>query len=256
MANKSIEDALQEEKLLFYRLIKSAAHELRTPLATINMASHATEKIMADVFNGYKVALAHKLIEPTVSDAKLQMIESSLTGIKKSAQDSQDFLSGLITYVENYALNPKDATILSITACLDKLLNGYPFNNDQERMLVHIDIKHEFMFKAPEIFINDLLAGLLKNALFYIEQAGNGDITIWTEKEKNWNILHFKDTGLGVKDERLSHVFDRLFSRRPDGTKAGLGFSKEALRQFGGIITCDSKEGEYTHFTIKFPVVE
>jgi two-component system, CAI-1 autoinducer sensor kinase/phosphatase CqsS len=257
MASKKDADAtaLQAEKALFYRITKSAAHELRSPMATITMASHATEKIMADVFNGYKVAIEHKLIEPSVNPAKFQLIEGSFVGIKKAVEESQNFLTSLTRYIESYAINPKDIKPLSITTCVDRLLSNYAFNNDQERALVHIDLKHEFTFKVPEIFIEDLLAGLLKNALFYIKQAGKGDIHIWTETEKSANVLHFKDTGAGMKSENLSHVFDRLFSRRDDGTKAGLGFCKEMISEFGGSMTCDSKEGEYTHFIIQLPAI-
>lgn len=241
------------EKALFYRLIRASAHELRTPLASINMASHATEKILTDVFNGYKVAVEHKLIEPSVNPAKFQLIESSFAGIRKAVEDSQNFLTTLTDYVENYIKSPSDLEALSITACVDKLLNSYPFSNDEERALVHVDLKHEFSFKAPGVFVDDLLSGLLKNALFYIQQAGKGDVHIWTEASKTTHTLHFKDTGLGIEPKALAHVFDRLLSRRPDGTKAGLGFCKEILRVFGASITCDAKEGDYTHFVLEFP---
>ncbi len=252
----NVDAALQTEKAFFYCLIRSAAHELRTPLATITMASHATEKILADIFNGYKIAVEHKLVEPSVHPAKFQLIEGSFVGIKKAVEDAQNFLTILTRYVENYTMDPADTKMLSITACVDKLLSRYPFNNDQERTLVHVDLKHEFMFKAPEVFIEDLLLGLLKNALFYVRQANKGDVHIWTETTQDSNVLHFKDTGLGIETKNLPHAFDRLFSRRPDGTKAGLGFCKEVLRAFGASITCDSKEGEYTHFMIQFPIIK
>jgi signal transduction histidine kinase len=100
-----------------------------------------------------------------------------------------------------------------------------------------------------------ILFNLLKNALYYIEASGKGDIHIWLENDEGKNTLHFKDTGPGISATLLPSIFERFFSRRKHGTGMGLAFCKSVMQEIRGDIQCRSKEGEYTEFVLTFPTL-
>jgi signal transduction histidine kinase len=55
-----------------------------------------------------------------------------------------------------------------------------------------------------------------------------------------------------MPSEVLKHIFDRFFTRTHHGSGIGLTFCKMAMEAFGGDITCESVEGDYTLFVLTF----
>jgi PAS domain S-box-containing protein len=70
--------------------------------------------------------------------------------------------------------------------------------------------------------------------------------------------LEFFDNGIGIKEEDLDKIFDPFFTTRRDkgGTGLGLSLSFGIIREFGGTITVESKEGNYTRFIVELPAID
>jgi signal transduction histidine kinase len=98
-----------------------------------------------------------------------------------------------------------------------------------------------------------VLFNLLKNALYSLEAAGKGEITLHIETGQDGNRVIFRDTGLGIAREVLSHIFDGFFTTRADGTGAGLAFCKRTLASFDADIQASAVQGEFACFTLSFP---
>lgn len=67
----------------------------------------------------------------------------------------------------------------------------------------------------------------------------------------------FSDSGVGIPRDVLHHIFDPYFSRRADGaegTGMGLSIVRSIIEGYGGSIQADSRTGEGTTFTIRFPL--
>jgi len=64
-----------------------------------------------------------------------------------------------------------------------------------------------------------------------------------------------KDTGIGIAKENLSHIFEPLWTTKPNGTGLGLACAYSIVKKHNGIITVKSKEGKGTVFTIYLPAV-
>jgi len=141
-----------------------------------------------------------------------------------------------------------------ISTCIELMLHEYPLE-ECERKLIHWDQSIDFTFSSNELYVKHILFNLLKNALYYIKAANKGEIYIWQEQGKKFNHLYFKDTGQGIPFSVLHHIFENFFSRTTRGTGVGLAFCKSTMLSFGGDIMCDSEEGEFTTFTLSFPVV-
>jgi signal transduction histidine kinase len=105
------------------------------------------------------------------------------------------------------------------------------------------------------------LFNLFKNALHAIAIAGKGEIFISIEPAnpssgKKHNQLIFKDTGPGISPDNLRHIFDRFYTKTEHGTGIGLAFCQSVMQRLGGQITCTSRQGEHTTFTLSFPVLK
>ena len=238
------------------RLMSCTAHDLTTPLVTIRLSAQALEGILPKLFEGYRIAVAQNLIEPLPMDEAhfkfieykaIENIENVVTQVIKRLQFTNEV-------VKQFTLaSPDELEVFSMKACIESLLKTYPFENEAQCKLIHLDLQQDFKFKGVRIFVEHMLGNFLNNALYYIKYAERGEVYISITQEANWNILRFKDTGPGISESRLPDVFYRFFSEREDGVKIGLGFCRHVLRIFGGELECASIEGEFTEFTVKLP---
>ena len=141
---------------------------------------------------------------------------------------------------------------LSILACISEAVDQYP---DKGEIIIDINKTVDFQFLGERQAFIHVIWNLMKNAIFYIHEAGKGKIEIWTETGSDWNVLHFKDTGTGMKSDQLKHIFEGFYSETRHGTGIGLPYCKLVMKHFDGDIECEAKEGQYTHFVMKFPAV-
>ena len=72
--------------------------------------------------------------------------------------------------------------------------------------------------------------------------------------------MEVRDTGAGISAEQLPHIFEKFYqadnqgSARAPGSGLGLAIAKQIVEAHGGTISCESKPGVGTCFTITLPV--
>jgi two-component system CAI-1 autoinducer sensor kinase/phosphatase CqsS len=208
------------------------------------------------LLNAYKIALEHNLVTTTIDNKHLKILDALVPNIRTESTQAIEFLDLLHPYDKKLLSSSEDIAQLSIKACLNHLLEQHAFKNEQERALVTVECKEDFQFKCAPIFIDNLLSNLLDNALRCIEKAAKGTLSIWTTNSKNYNEIHFKDTGSGIAPNNMLRVFHRFFTQRNGITLPGLGFCRLAILQADGDVTCNSALGEYTEFVITFPKIK
>jgi two-component system sensor histidine kinase BaeS len=103
---------------------------------------------------------------------------------------------------------------------------------------------------------------LITNAIRYTPEGGR--VTVSTDREKMdgraWTTVTVADTGMGIPEEELSHIFDRFFcGEKPrkmqvSGTGLGLTIVKEIVELHGGRVTVESQVDEGSTFTIWLPL--
>lgn len=245
---KDIEVAHEKIKAL-EAVAGTIAHELRTPLASIKNA----------------IEIIHNRISGETVDLKNESL-SLLPSIFKEISESVQFIASEIQYTQmtiNMLLinmrKQDDKTIplknTSIKESIETALNRFPHSDQESKALIHLQLSHNFNFNGNDLFIH-VIFNLIKNSLYFIERAGKGRITIWSEIGEKVNYLHFRDTGTGIKLEHQCKLFQRFFTTERTGTGLGLSFCKTYMTNIGGDITCHSKENEFTEFVLSFPNVE
>ncbi|HIQ00576.1 MAG TPA: ATP-binding protein, partial [Anaerolineales bacterium] len=99
-----------------------------------------------------------------------------------------------------------------------------------------------------------------------IQYTSEGRVVVSTGREEAegrvWAVVRVADTGMGIPEEEMPHIFDRFFRgvepRRMQvpGTGLGLAIVKEIVELHGGRVTVESRVGEGTTFTVRVPAAE
>lgn len=103
--------------------------------------------------------------------------------------------------------------------------------------------------------LRSALENLCYNALSFTPE--DGTVTLSLGEEDGRAVISVSDTGLGIAPEDLPHVFDRGFTRRPDGSGEGMGLFlvRTAAIEHGGSVEAASRLGEGSVFTLRLPLV-
>lgn len=103
--------------------------------------------------------------------------------------------------------------------------------------------------------LNRVLNNLVSNALRHTPAGGT--ITLWAKQESGATLLGVSDTGSGIAEQDLPHIFERFYrgdSSRSDGESGlGLPIARSLVEAHGGTITVDSALGKGTTFAIRLP---
>ena len=103
--------------------------------------------------------------------------------------------------------------------------------------------------QMEQVFFN-----IVKNAL---EAMHDGDsLSIEIASDDRDVSITFRDTGEGMDDEQLAHLFEPYRTTKEKGTGLGLMVTARIVRDHGGTIAAESKPGEGTAFTVRLPRLE
>jgi signal transduction histidine kinase len=114
----------------------------------------------------------------------------------------------------------------------------------------HIDIvnniQHNIFLEADRLRIEELLNNLINNAVKYSNDGGS--IYINTENSDDSTTVSIKDTGIGMTDDEIKHIFDEFYkadSSRHDFDSSGLGMPicKRIVEKHSGRIWAESDGG-------------
>jgi signal transduction histidine kinase len=253
-------EKIEQEKLQAMAAVGgSIAHELRNPLLAINTNLNGIRKYVPFLLTGYQKANAHNLLEDK-EKIRLDRFEVLLTAVEDASAEIQyaNTMINMLLLKVKPNIKSGDMAICSIFDCIDDALRRYPFNSAEQAKLINWSMENDedFNFKGSQLFIVHVLFNLIKNALYFVADAGKGQIYISTKIGKKTNTLHFKDTAKGIPAYVLPHVFTRFYTKTDTGTGLGLAFCKIVMTGMGGDITCKSQEGEYTEFILTFPKLD
>ena len=213
-------EAEQERNRLKRQLTNNINHELKTPVASI------------------QVCLETLLSGINLSEEKRQeLIERCYANSDRLRRLLNDV--SLITRIEDgSALIGKERVVINdIIGEVAKELEMLP---EDEHLLLHTDFSDEVIIDGNPSLIGSIFRNLTENAIAYSE-GRNIYISLLENNEKLCRI-RFEDDGKGVEQKHLSHLFERFYrvdkgrSRQKGGTGLGLAIVKHAVQFHGGTI--------------------
>ena len=237
---------IYKEKILFQKAISgSIAHELRTPISSISNFSNSLNGILPDLIDTYLKAYPDEL-----SPMKQKTLKNSLRYIKESCKETFFTIDLLLHNIKPVTVG--NQRLCSIRDVVQEAIKFYPDTNLEDK--IQLNIEDDISFEGDPILFKHVMFNLLKNAIQAIQEAGSGKIYIYTTKKApSSHCLHVKDTGCGISEENLGHMFELFYTKKNSGTGLGLHFCKSVMEGANGYISCKSKQGVYTEFILQFP---
>lgn len=112
------------------------------------------------------------------------------------------------------------------------------------------------LVRADKERIGQVIINLVHNAIKFTPPGGK--VTVDTRSENSAVITRVSDTGIGIPEEDLPHVFERFYkvdkSRSGGGTGMGLAIAKHTVQAHGGNIWVHSEEGKGATFSFSLPL--
>jgi signal transduction histidine kinase len=105
--------------------------------------------------------------------------------------------------------------------------------------------------KVDQEQLRRALLNMLKNSLEAMPDGG--DITISTGRDSGRVSISIVDSGSGIREEDLEHIFSPFFTTKEIGTGLGLPLAQQIVAEHGGEISCSSRWGAGATFVVTLP---
>lgn len=234
-------------------LVASLAHEMRTPLASLKLQSKILSDYLPELIAGYRQSCKESRLHQPINEQTLANLELSAKILEREVVQANHAIDMLMALTTAHYVNEKDFKHFSMKECVELAVSRVPYKNDAEK-IVSVDVKSDFVVLASHEFLTFVLINLIKNSLDALRGKERGSIKITVAADAAGNRLEFLDNGVGIDEKILPYIFDRFFTTKNRGNNSGVGltFCRKVMESFGGSIICESKQGEYTLFTLLF----
>ena len=229
------------------------AHELRNPLATIRLSTRGIKRYNDILMENYYAAQKANLGTPELPD--IELMERVFKNVEAEINFSNTMIDTLLANSKEMATQPTASASNQIAQCVQAAITRYPLTSDDERKLIHLDLKNDFSYQGDDLMVTHVIFNLLKNALHIIKEQQKGQIfiSLGTPLEGKYNFLHFKDTAKGMSEKTRAKIFDLFYTESTSGTGVGLAFCTMIMKGLHGKIEVKSELGVYTEFVLSFP---
>ncbi len=234
--------SLEDVELRRRELVSDLTHELRTPLT---------------VLRGYLEELAAEQIEPTPE--VYQQLAKETRRLERLVNDLQELSKAEAGYL------PIKLQAVDLRPLLESLVQKFSDQLLEDGPVLRLECPDQSPLVLADIDrVEQVLVNLIGNALTYTK-AGSITVSAWTQAEeiksrvsRMWVAV--TDTGIGIAQEDLPHVFERFWraeksrNQHTGGTGIGLAICKRLIELQGGQIGVESQLGVGSTFRFYLPL--
>jgi two-component system NtrC family sensor kinase len=221
---------VQAEKMAAIgRLTASIAHEINNPLQAIHNSLHLS---------------LHRTLEEAKRLKYLEMAQSEVRRLIEIVVRMLDFYRPSRGGVRPAAVNEVVENVLQLA----------------HKRLQHakVELHTELAPDLPPIpmvadQIKQVFLNLIINAVDAMPSGGDLWMRTRLTEDGEWVTVTFRDTGVGLSSEQMSHIFEPFYTTKASGTGLGLAISYGIVERHGGVIDVSSPPGEGATFTVKLP---
>lgn len=235
-ALKESNEEIQRQEDRRRQFMADAAHEMRTPLTTIN---------------GLLEGIAYNAIPKDQEEKCIQLMRNETTRLIRLVNENLDY--------EKIRTNQISMVIqkFSATETLKQIVQQLSGKAEASNNKLTLVSEEEVSVYADYDRFVQILVNIIQNAIQFTE---NGEITITVEKGYLETIVKVQDTGIGMTAEEVSNIWERYYKVDPSrkNTKygeSGLGLSivHQLVKLHKGSIEVASEKDQGTTFTVIFP---
>lgn len=223
--------ARSEREGAWREMAKQVAHEIKNPLTPMKLSIQHLQRALKD--NSPDVPeltekISQRLIEQIDNLSNIATAFSDFARMPQGDYGQVDIIPILISATELFR------EMDSIGISLEMPDHACYVKGDKEQLM--------------RVFIN-----ILKNATQAIPEQQPGKIDIAVEDKNDTYVISIKDNGVGIANEKRTHIFEPNFTTKTSGTGLGLAISKNIVERMNGNIRFESEVNAYTIFYIELP---
>ncbi len=229
-------DRLQVTEEVRRRFVSDASHELKTPLASIQLLSDS-------------ILQNEQMDQETVRDF--------VSDIGEEAKRLTRITEHLLTLTRLDSLPAEKTEPVDVSAVAERAVNMLTPVADTAGVTIHTETKPGCMIRCTNDELYQICFNLIENAIKY--NFAGGYVYVSTYKDGDQILIEVADTGIGIPEGELTKVFNRFYrvdkarSRAAGGTGLGLSIVRDTARRHGGWVTARRRNPEGSVFTVGFP---
>lgn len=237
---------IQSEKMASVGMLTAAiTHEINTPMGAINSNAQLEDMVLESM-------AGNRIIQ---EDEELSSLFARLKEVNDINLIACDRIIEIIKSLKSFSrLDQAEFQEANINDGIKSVL-VLTRNLLKNRITVHEDYAELPMVKCFPGQLNQVIMNIVVNASQAIE--GEGDLYIRTYQSENNVYIAIKDTGIGIRQEDISKLFDPGYTTKGVGVGLGLGLylSYNIMQGHKGDITVNSEIGKGAEFILRIPMV-
>ncbi len=252
---KRMEAQLEAQRADLQDALAAAQHANRAKTTFLNNMSHDIRTPMNAIIGFTSLAAAHIDNTEQVRDYLTKIATSSnhLLSLINDVLDMSRIESGKVKIEE------KETSLPEILHDLKTIVQADIMSKQLDFYIDTVDVVNEHIL-CDRLRLNQILLNLLSNAMKFTKPGGLVSVRIIQKKnaKEGYAAYEFqvKDTGIGMSQDFLKHVFDPFERERTStvsgiqGTGLGMAITRNIVDMMGGTVAVDSEVGKGTTFTV------
>ena len=229
-----LSERLQTSENKRRQFVSDASHELKTPLASIKL-------------------LAETILQ---NDMDMDTIREFVGDIGDEAERLNRMSQKLLDLTRGEDVEPDNTEIIYMAPTVERVCRMLSAQAIQAQIEIITDLEKDIPILIREDDLYRILFNLVENAIKY--NVPGGKLTISLDRTEEWGILKVSDTGTGIPEDAIDHIYERFYrvdkarSRASGGSGLGLSIVRNMVMRNQGQINVESTLGLGTTFTVKF----
>lgn len=220
------------------RFVSDASHELKTPLASI--------KLLSDSILQY--------------DMDIETVREFVGDIGDEADRLNRMTEKLLSLTKAEGSSGEETEIIMMSPTINRVVRMLRPNAGTAGITIHMELEQDSPVLILEDDLYQIVFNLIENGIKYNIPGGN--LTVHLSREDDNAILKVTDTGMGIPEDAIGHIFERFYrvdkarSRATGGSGLGLAIVRSIVQRNRGEISVSSVPGQGTTFTVVFPAFD
>jgi two-component system, sporulation sensor kinase E len=235
-SRRTEQQTIESERLNALTLLAAGvAHEIGNPLNSLNIHLQLMER-QARKFNGAARDELQESID--IARSEIARLDSIVTQFLRAIRPTRP------------QMRPENINVV-----VQEAVRFFASQIEERDIVVEQELRSDLpLIQVDRDQMKQAFYNVIKNSLEAMKRRGI--LRIRSDMDDSHVLIKFVDTGGGISAENLSRIFEPYFTTKPSGTGLGLLIVRRIVREHGGELSIESREGRGLTLTIRLPYID